>query len=187
MVKIEVPRLRDDDKFRELILYFSEKCAADPAFGATKLNKLLFYVDFLHFQRYGKAITGHDYQKLEHGPAPRALKPILNSMEGTDVAVEDRVYHGKVQKRTIPLRKANTDVFSTDELSFIDSVVKACWGMSAKQVSDKSHQFIGWIAARINETIPYAIALISFRSLTPEELAHGRSLEDRARELRACH
>jgi len=35
-----VPNL---DKFRELILYISQKCANDPSFGAIKVNKILYF------------------------------------------------------------------------------------------------------------------------------------------------
>ena len=30
----------NDRKFRELVIYIAEKCADDPTFGATKLNKI---------------------------------------------------------------------------------------------------------------------------------------------------
>jgi hypothetical protein len=184
---IDISKIPDDRKFRELIVYFSKKCEMDKKFGATKLNKLLFYVDFLHFKQHGKAITGLAYQKLEHGPAPRALKPILSEMEGRDIEIRETLFHGKVQKRPIPLRDPDTSVFSTKELELIDTVISRFWNMSATEISNKSHEFIGWVAARLNETIPYAIALISFRDLTDAELAHGRRLEERACELQASH
>jgi hypothetical protein len=41
----------DDEKLRELILYVSTLSKDDDNFGATKLNKLLFYADFLAYQR----------------------------------------------------------------------------------------------------------------------------------------
>ena len=36
----------NERKFRELILNISEQSEGDSTFGAVKLNKLLFYIDF---------------------------------------------------------------------------------------------------------------------------------------------
>ena len=67
----------DDEKFKELVLYVCHKSAGDAPFGATKLNKLLFYADFLAYKQLGSAVTKHAYQRLPNGPAPRAILPIL--------------------------------------------------------------------------------------------------------------
>jgi hypothetical protein len=39
----------DEQKMKELILYISQKCADDTKFGATKLNKILYFSDFLAY------------------------------------------------------------------------------------------------------------------------------------------
>ena len=45
-------------KFKELVLHISQKCADDPSFGAVKLNKILFFADFASSAHYGTPITG---------------------------------------------------------------------------------------------------------------------------------
>ena len=60
-------------RFRELILYCALKSETHRFFGATKLNKCLFYADFLAYRALGSSITGAEYLALEHGPAPRQL------------------------------------------------------------------------------------------------------------------
>lgn len=85
----------DDKKLAEAILYISKKSEGDESFGATKLNKLLFYSDFMAFGKLGEPITGQDYQKLEHGPAPRHLLPIQNALvQERAIRVEPVEYHG---------------------------------------------------------------------------------------------
>src|SRR6266487_3415423 len=49
---------RADEKLRELILHICIRSEDDEAFGAVKLNKLLFFSDFHAFLRLGKPITG---------------------------------------------------------------------------------------------------------------------------------
>ncbi len=43
----------DERKLKEFILYVADRCEADPTFGAVKLNKILFYADFLAFASTG--------------------------------------------------------------------------------------------------------------------------------------
>ena len=51
-------------KFRELILWLCAVSETDPTFGATKLNKLLFFIDLESLRQFGQTITDQEYQKL---------------------------------------------------------------------------------------------------------------------------
>lgn len=147
------------DKMRELILYISEKSADDPPFGATKLNKILFYSDFCAYQRRRSAITGDAYFKLPQGPAPRRMKPLLRTMIADgDLSIKKTEYFGKKQKRPIACRAPKLDAFSQEELAIVDDYIERFWGKSAKEVSDLSHGFIGWELADLKEEIPYYMA-----------------------------
>lgn len=149
------------DKFREAILYISRKCETDQKFSVTKLNKILFYSDFIFFSKTGKSITGQNYEKLEHGPVPRAMKPVSDQMEASrDLLIRPGNFHGYVQKKPIALREPDLSVFSAEEIALIDAVIEECWKLTAKQISHASHGFIGWQIAEIKETIPYGLAWI---------------------------
>ncbi len=71
----------NEKRFGELLLYISKKCASDPKFGATKLNKILFYSDFLAYAQLGNSITGCEYQKLPHGPVPKRILAVRAALE----------------------------------------------------------------------------------------------------------
>ncbi len=115
----------DDQKLRELILYVADRCGCDDAFGATKLNKILFYSDFLAYLYLGKAITGQEYQALEHGPAPRRLLPIQGAMEAQGEAlVAVKKFFNWKQKRTIALREPDLDSFSVEEVALVDELIQ---------------------------------------------------------------
>lgn len=47
----------DPAKFKALMLYAAEKSRGDPRFGAIKLNKILFFSDFLSYGLTGRAVT----------------------------------------------------------------------------------------------------------------------------------
>lgn len=177
----------DADKLRELILHISRQSEGDPSFGAVKLNKILFYADFLAYRKFGRAITGAEYQKLSHGPAPRQLKPLHDRMkhEGA-IAVRKKDCGGYTQHRTLALREPILNKFTAEEIALVDHVIKELWGENAIDVSERSHHFIGWQLAKLGETIPYSVALLTRRDPTEKERAHGLRLEGVARACLAA-
>jgi hypothetical protein len=166
-----------DKKLKELILYIAEKCADDPCFGKTKLNKILFYSDFLSYFVTGDPITGHEYMRLPHGPGPRRLKPILVEMEeAKEVRTKKERKYDLHQERVISLRKPDLEGFHLQHLDIVDQVIQALWGRTNTEVSLISHANIGWKLALPKETIPYESIFLSNRPLTEAELEYGRQL-----------
>lgn len=157
----------DERKFTELLLYVAHRLQDDPAGGATKLNKVMFFADFAHVRRKGSPITGADYQKLEHGPAPRRLKPIRDHLVASGAAhVVPEDFLGYQVHRLVPDRPADTSVFTAEELATIDKVIADLAGLNARQVSDLSHEEAGWRLVEDGETIPYEAALVGARQIS---------------------
>lgn len=151
-----------DEKLRELILYLALNSEGDPKFGRVKLNKLLFFCDFLAYKALGKPITGQEYQKLEFGPCPRAFVPICDKMiDDGDCAFRKGDHHGYTQHRLVALREPRPEVFSASEVDLIRDVIQELWNSNATEVSDLSHRFLGWELAEVGETIPYETILVT--------------------------
>jgi hypothetical protein len=168
----------DDDKLKELILLLARKSEGDVNFGAVKLNKELFYSDFLSYLYTGKAITGHEYIALERGPAPKYKTKIIHEMvKKGDLAVRKHEAFGDVQDRAFALREPNLDKFTKEELQLVDHVLNQCHEKSGKDLSTISHTFIGWRLATEKEVIPYSVALVGTREPTLDEIGWGRELE----------
>ncbi len=169
-----------------MILYLSDLSGQDPHFGAVKLNKLLFYTDFLAYQKFGESITGQEYQALPQGPAPKRLKPIMERMKRAgDLRIQKTRRFRFQQLRPTPGRGANLSRFSRDQLELIRGVVERFWNMNAKQISDESHLFLGWQLGVHGETIPYSVVLIGNRKPTKSEYRKGRALQKLAAEALA--
>lgn len=159
----------DERKLTELLLYVAERLLPDTSGGATKLNKVLYFADFAHLRRTGSPITGAEYRKLRHGPAPRRLKPIRDLLvEHSDVEISMEDFLGYTVHRLVPKRAADTSVFSESELATIDKVIGDLEGLTARQVSDLSHEEAGWRLVEFGDTIPYESALLgAAQSSTP--------------------
>ena len=181
-----MPKQRpNDEKLRELILLIATLSEGDKPFGKTKLNKVAFFSDFIAYLMFGKSITGHEYQRLPEGPAPRQLLRVIPALRrpaepDSDLAVRVDDYYGKALERPFALRIPNTKKFDAEEVKLVEDLVQEYWGKNARQMSDMSHRFIGWALARNGETIPYAVALVGCRKPTEEERKIGLSLEGAA-------
>ncbi|MCC7430686.1 SocA family protein [bacterium] len=174
----------NQDKMRELILYISLLSESDEKFGVTKLNKLLFFIDFSAFKVLGNSVTGEEYQKLPQGPAPRYFLPLRNKMEqAKEILVRKEIFGNFSQDKIFALREPNLSVFTPNEIDLIHRVVDENKGKNATQISEESHNFIGWKLANDKETIPYETVLADFDyEPTAEDFELADSLETLAQK-----
>jgi len=166
------------ERLRELIIYVAEKSRADMRFGATKLNKILYYSDFIAFKEFGKPITGAQYMRLNHGPAPTHLKPIrMGMVERGEIIIEKIPYWTRDLDVVKPLRSANTDLFEKRELLLVDSIISELRDLDAHEVSTLSHTR-AWKVAGEREAIPYEAIFLSDKELTEDDMewAYGAAI-----------
>ena len=171
----------DEGKFTELLLYVADRLRDDRAGGATKLNKVLFFAEFTHFRRHGAVISGCEFQKLAHGPAPRQLVPVRKRLVAAgeaELRTED--FLGRPQHRLVPLRAADVSVFTEDERQTIDDVLDQLAHLNGREVSELSHEEPGWQLTEEGETIPYAAALLGAQQVsTPAGRRLSREVAER--------
>lgn len=174
------PEIVDGEaRLRELILYISSQCEADSRFGAVKLNKILAFADFTAYFRRRRPITGVEYMRLPQGPVPRRLKPITADMERNHEVVMRTVQDGKFeQKRVVPLRQPNLNLFTAEDIAIVDETIRAFWGRTAKVVSEFSHG-MAWKVASDRELIPYEAVFLSDEELTDYDIARTHELARR--------
>jgi hypothetical protein len=169
----------DRDKFRELVLYVAQRCADDARFGDTRLNKILFFSDAFALQHLGEPITGARYQKLKHGPAPRALLPVRREMEEDGEVMVERV-GDPPRTVTIALRDPDLSIFTEDEIDLVDQVIELFEGKTAGIVSQEAHlNSPGWNLVEMGEDIPLESQLISQTTPPDAVIERGRALAER--------
>ncbi len=141
-MKLSIP---DDTKMEELILHVAEKSADDEKFGAQKLNKILFWADFLSYLKRGKSITGQEYFALDEGPAPRRLLPIREEMRRRGhLGIKPVNYYGFPQERVVALRQPDYKQLEAEEVALVDAVIKKLKDKNGRDVCDESHKFMGY-------------------------------------------
>jgi hypothetical protein len=173
------PRITpNENKFRELLLFIARRSEGDPRFGAIKLNKLLFYSDFLAYLELGYPITGQPYFALENGPAPRYLVRVREQMvKSKEIAISRKATLSGVQERVLALRDPDPNKFKPAEIALVTKILDMCRGQGGTELSELSHRFAGWRLAGDKETIPYEVALVGNRPPTHSEKLYGVQLE----------
>jgi hypothetical protein len=161
-----------DEKLGELILYISQKSAFDEYFGATKLNKVLYFSDFIAYRNWDKPITGAEYFHLPQGPAPRRLVPVRSKLIAEEALIIQPVVlvQGWTQHRPVNLREPDLEIFSAREIALVDQVIDKLRGVTATGVSNLSHLELGWKLTRPGETIEYGTVFLSDAPLSNNEI-----------------
>jgi len=169
------------DKFKNLVLYVAEQSRDDLKFGATKLNKILYFSDFEAYGLWGHPITGATYMRLDRGPAPREILPLLREMEDSGmIRRSERTYFHHTQKLVEPTVEADTAVFETRELDLVDRIIGELSHLNANDVSALSHLDEGWRLAEDRGVIPYSSVYISSLSAVGGQRGAIRKVEDDA-------
>jgi hypothetical protein len=143
--------------FRELVLYIAARSETHRRFGKVKLHKILWRSDFLAYDELGESITGAEYLKQPMGPWAKQLDPVIDQLVAEKAALvhEQPVPGKRGQQRIIALRPADLSVFTVQQISLVETVIDDLRELTSKQVSDLSHEFIGWKLAHPGEVIPY--------------------------------
>lgn len=148
-------------KLEELVLYIAQQCSDDPHFGATKLNKILFFADFLAYGHLGKPISEAIYTNQKHGPVPRQLLAAQRSLTESGRAIlAERTHFGYKQKRLIPLVSPDLDLFSVDEIHIIDETIRKLEDKNGTELSDFTHKFRPWRDTSEGEEIPFSSVFV---------------------------
>lgn len=159
------------DRLRQMILYVCDKCVDADRFGLIKLNKILWKADFESFATCGVPITGRPYQRLELGPAPKEMKPVLRDME-TDGAIRFDLTdfgEGIVEKRPIALVEPRLINFTIEDLKFVVRAVGYYWDKTGMETSDDSHG-VAWKSRGNNDPMYYELSYLSDDQVPRREL-----------------
>lgn len=132
------------EKFSEMVVFFSEKM--EPF--KTKMNKLLFYADFLMFKQSCFSISGMRYKAIDMGPVPNNFQSIFEYLSNNkeidiDTTEFPTGYTGekfKVREN----RSFNAELFSSKELETLEKVASVFKSTSTHDMIELSHLEEAW-------------------------------------------
>jgi hypothetical protein len=152
----------DREKMQAVILRTCQKCPKDQL-GAVKLNKVLYYLDMVHYANFRRSVTGATYRKRPNGPTTDQLLFVLEDMQReAKLKVSSVEYYGYIKKEYQPLVSEPNGVLNAVEQSILDEVIDfVCFSNTAQSISDYSHA-APWELSDMGEVIPYHRALLLF-------------------------
>jgi hypothetical protein len=147
-------------KFKGLVHYVCYK-GGKRKLGATKLNKILWYSDSIHYLHTGESITGETYKKEKFGPVSSHIVPVVKELEQSGLLeCGTSKFHGYNKARYNCLEKPDTTFLNANQKKLVDQVTKIiCKEHTAKSISELSHDRI-WEAAETGEEIPLYAAFV---------------------------
>lgn len=111
----------------------------------TKMNKLMFYADFIHYKRHGYGITGLSYRALQYGPVPESWGTVYGTMPGVDM--EEFVYASGQSGIQLEIHSVvDYSALDETEISTVETVCKLFAQMNAGEISEASHKEKAWIS-----------------------------------------
>lgn len=146
------------EKYEQAILFFAHTCN-NLHLGKTKLMKLLYYLDFDHYERFDVPVTGDTYFKYPHGPVPSSAETVIDVMEHRGLLEKNTAVRGNYrQHRVNPLVAYDLSVFTDTER---ETLLKVCerWSIASLSVIEgQTHLEAPWLAVEDWGEIPYEYA-----------------------------
>ena len=111
-----------------------------------KLNKLLFYIDFSNYKKYGSSITGITYRAVQYGPVPTFYDNLYALLRRDNVIITEFINDGKGGAKEIfksPI-ETNKTLFSEQETETIEEVINRFKNTPTWDIVELSHRENAW-------------------------------------------
>ena len=115
--------------FKNVVLALLKFCKS-PLF----INKALFYVDFLHFKKNGRGLTGSRYIRLEYGPCPDQFQRMFQLLENSEIVSKNGKYDLVANQQT------DFSVFDDRELETLNEVLGHVQKDGGRNLYSLSHE-----------------------------------------------
>jgi putative zinc finger/helix-turn-helix YgiT family protein len=126
----------------------------------TKINKLLWYADFLHFKEYSCALSGAHYVRLPYGPVPDNYEMIIGYLLSEGSLGKEEVIFGKdkVVEKLVSRTTPDLTIFKESELKVLNYILTEFKDTTSKEISKKSHAEHAFTCTREGQPISYKLA-----------------------------
>jgi putative zinc finger/helix-turn-helix YgiT family protein len=134
-----------------------------PGVWRTKLNKLLFYADFLHAKHHGATVTGLPYIRLQHGPVPDNYELVFATLcSNGHIGIAEKAVGEHIAYLHRSMRGPDVTVFRPSEIEVLVTVQREFQRMGAVEISELSHREDAWL-----KTLPgHQVSLAHAKSLS---------------------
>ena len=127
-------------KLKNIILYFIDKCGG---VFKTKMNKLLFYTDFLSYKERGIGMSGLAYRAIQYGPVPSQWDVVYGLMDDIDHEIIPFLSGDSGEKLYSEIQP-DMSALSQEEIDILDVVLQRFKKDTSNDISRTSHEEDAW-------------------------------------------
>lgn len=150
----------DLEKYRNMILYLVKRLNS---VLKVKLNKLLWYCDFLQFKETSVSISGTQYIRLPLGPVPNNYDLITDIMQREGLLDKNEPLF-QTKEGIVPgdefvaLVEPDKSLFSEQEVKVMDFIAETFRNDTSTSIMNKSHEEVACQKTKDREIISYEYA-----------------------------
>lgn len=127
-------------KFANMVLFFIVNAPFK-----VRLNKLLFYADFMHYKYFGFSITGCKYAAIDMGSVPDQYAYIFGLLESEKYLKTKLVkIKDKEHDKFVAINQFDKSLFNADELNTLNEVLKRFKDVTTQELMKIAHGEIAW-------------------------------------------
>jgi uncharacterized phage-associated protein len=146
--------------YKNAILFFIKYCN-NQYLHATKLNKLLYYLDFIYFRDHKKSVTGDVYIHQGYGPVPSRVDEILAMLQNEGAIGTETVDYKDGELVRFELKdpkQFDEVVFSSDQKKLLKQICDEFGNWPTEKIVAQTHLEAPWFYSKPYEVVDYAFA-----------------------------
>ena len=150
----------DREKYKQAVLYFVAHCN-NSYLGKTKLNKLLYYLDFISYRDRQNPVTGDSYRHLQYGPVPALVDEIISELKDAGSLAVTPVLYDNDSKKTFDfqqLKEPDTSAFDDYEANLLKQICQRFELWETNQIVDQTHLEAPWVYSQPYDLVDYELA-----------------------------
>lgn len=143
--------------YKNAVLYFIKYCN-NKYFHQTKLNKLLYYLDFITYRNTGKSFTGDIYIHQQFGPIPASVDKILTDLKSSGAISTEEVPYKDGELISFDISdssKFTENVFSDDQKVLLKQICDEFGSWPTEKIVAQTHLEAPWFYSKPYEVVDY--------------------------------
>lgn len=118
----------------------------------TKLNKEMFYADFLCYKKHGRSISGLAYRAIQYGAVPEHYETVYDHVDG----LQRKIVGGDMEYELLSCDNPDTSALNNEDMKVIQDVMSLLADKTCSEVVKLSHTEDGWQKNKDSHSfIPY--------------------------------
>lgn len=154
------PQQLNERQYKNAVLFFIKYCN-NRYLHATKLNKLLYYLDFVSFRDEEKPVTGDIYIHEKYGPVPASLDAMLATLkqEGAIDTEIEAYKDGELTRFVIKDDiKIDESVFSKGQSQLLKDICNEFASWPTDKIVAQTHLEAPWFYSKPWDVVDYKYA-----------------------------